>query len=651
MTDHPATPIDELPTAPGLAQEEHVRLVSGFADLFSAAVLATGLTALGGAAAATGPLAGLLVAGAAWFLAIPLVRERRFAACAIVLTLAITLGVLGAGFIWLNAFAVLVAAGAAWQTWRVHKIPLAAALTFAVPLTVLGGLAGLYRPFGIGTLERSSPAVVLLIGAVLFALAMRWDLSDRDRTTRRSDVGFWLHMAAAPLIAHGTFGALGVTLGTIGAEQLGLIAALFALFAVVAVLIDRRPILVSSLSYLLYAMITQVDRNHALGGAAAIALVLGGGILVLAVGWNSLRRAMLWAAPTALSGRLVPAMRHTAPVPEPPHSASETEPLRLVFGFNDIFVSIGLIALIAGSVLLSTWWFPLMPADSEQGVPPVGWHMLLVPLAAIWGAAEYFVRHRRMALPGIVLALFFALLSWAASAVFIEYAAMPLLSQAEHYREAGLPRSLSGAFFALIRNYSWAAAGIVLAANLLFGWRQRVPISIALGTAGLLIPVLCDAYIFNQQQSLGSVPLPLISPLRQLQLWGGLAFAAAAALDWSDRARVTLRSDMAFWLHLGAALAVLPIAFGNLADWPLPPLGSALLLYTGVLLGAIVLDRRVGLLIGLPFVLHAMTAAGQDGELATATVCAVLIVCGLVWQKLRAAILPSALRQSAPAGG
>ena len=42
---------------------------------------------------------------------------------------------------------------------------------------------------------------VLIAGLGVFTLAMWWDRSDRVRQTRRSDVAFWLHLLAAPMIA------------------------------------------------------------------------------------------------------------------------------------------------------------------------------------------------------------------------------------------------------------------------------------------------------------------------------------------------------------------------------------------------------------------------------------------------------------------
>ena len=55
---------------------------------------------------------------------------------------------------------------------------------------------------------------MLLLGVGVFLFAMWWDASDRARLTRRSDVAFWLHLLAAPMIAHPIFTLLGLNNGS-----------------------------------------------------------------------------------------------------------------------------------------------------------------------------------------------------------------------------------------------------------------------------------------------------------------------------------------------------------------------------------------------------------------------------------------------------
>ena len=68
-------------------------------------------------------------------------------------------------------------------------------------------------------------AIVFVLGLGVFAFAMWWDMSDRERRTRRSDVAFWLHLAAAPLIAHPIFHMLGVLDNNVDAARALLVIA------------------------------------------------------------------------------------------------------------------------------------------------------------------------------------------------------------------------------------------------------------------------------------------------------------------------------------------------------------------------------------------------------------------------------------------
>ena len=100
------------------------------------------------------------------------------------------------------------------------------------------------------SLERPDALVMSLVltaGIGVFALAMWWDRSDRVRQTRRSDVAFWLHLLAAPMIAHPIFHLLGVTEGNdIGSGAAVMVVGIYVLFgllgAVVSGLLTAFPI-------------------------------------------------------------------------------------------------------------------------------------------------------------------------------------------------------------------------------------------------------------------------------------------------------------------------------------------------------------------------------------------------------------------------
>src|SRR3546814_20643876 len=87
-------------------------------------------------------------------------------------------------------------------------------------------------------------SLVLVAGLGVFGLAMWWDRSDRVRQTRRSDVALWLHLLAAPMIAHPTFFLLGVTQGDdISSRAAPLVVGIYLLFVLIAMAIYRRALL------------------------------------------------------------------------------------------------------------------------------------------------------------------------------------------------------------------------------------------------------------------------------------------------------------------------------------------------------------------------------------------------------------------------
>ena len=98
-------------------------------------------------------------------------------------------------------------------------------------------------------------------GLAIFAVAMWFDARDTERKTRLSDCAFWLHLLAAPLIVHGVMVSL---LGTGGFDtpiREILIITFFVCFFLLALYVDRRALLVSSISYAIYA-ITKLTGDH-----------------------------------------------------------------------------------------------------------------------------------------------------------------------------------------------------------------------------------------------------------------------------------------------------------------------------------------------------------------------------------------------------
>ncbi len=327
--------IASVRAAPG-ADEESFRLITGFNDIFVsiAAVILLVAVAWIGQSIHTA-LAGVFVAASAWFLAEYFTRKRRMALPSIVLVLAFAGGVFATmvGFLVeygedifghnpgettiaiVGGAIAAVTAGATWFHWK----------RFMVPITVAAGTAALAATAvalvlavtGVPSSDGTLPMVLVLIaGLGVFALAMWWDRSDRVRQTRRSDVAFWLHLLAAPMIAHPIFHLLGVTQGdNIGSGAAVLVVGIYIVFGLIALAIDRRALLVSALAYVLFAMTQLFNTFGAVElNVALTAFVIGSALLLLSAFWQNARAAVVGLLPDNIADQL-PATVRVSPIP------------------------------------------------------------------------------------------------------------------------------------------------------------------------------------------------------------------------------------------------------------------------------------------------------------------------------------------------
>ena len=256
-----------------------------------------------------------LVAVTSWPLAEFFTRARRMALPSIILLLAFVGGVfagsaaLGVAMVgteqsepfagYFIAGAGIVAALAAALHWARFKIPITvAAGAAALCATLIGVIMSVLEPMDI---DHGQVALWLtfVAGLAIFAFAMVWDLQDPARTTRRSDVAFWLHLLAAPMIAHPIFSTLGVVGGSdIGIGKAIAVLAIYIVFGIVALIVDRRALLVSALIYVLFALAFLFDRFGAVELTVALtALVIGSALLTLSAFWAPIRRGVLGIVP------------------------------------------------------------------------------------------------------------------------------------------------------------------------------------------------------------------------------------------------------------------------------------------------------------------------------------------------------------------
>ncbi len=316
--------------------EEHFRLITGFNDIFVSIAAAILLFAVGWIGQSIGqslgmivdvdgpsPLAPLFVAATAWGLALFFTAKRRMALPSILLLLAFVGGVLAfSGFSLVFAFgpdnlenneraaaligsaAAAIAAAGAWLHWQRFRVPITVAAGAAAVAAIAIGL--LASAIGhVANIQDIVLGFVLLLGVGMFLFAMRWDSSDPARVTRRSDVAFWLHLLAAPMIVHPIFTLLGLNDGNATIGEGLVVVLLYIAMGVTALAIDRRALLVSALAYVLYALNELFRQFGAVElNLALTALVIGSALLLLSAFWHQARAMVVRPLPDSLKARL-----------------------------------------------------------------------------------------------------------------------------------------------------------------------------------------------------------------------------------------------------------------------------------------------------------------------------------------------------------
>ncbi|QIZ76715.1 hypothetical protein [Ferrimonas lipolytica] len=290
--------------------QEHFRLVTGFNDIFVVIACLLLLAGIGDLVDSwVAGIGGFVAAGASWLLALYFVLKKRMSLPAIVLLVVFVYGIFSGVETLATMFspsnrtipAGIAAALAAYFHWRTFKVPITIAAA-AVSL-VVGFATSLIAAFPEALLWLN--VICLVAGLGLFALALRWDFSDRQRTSGRSDVAFWLHLVASPLIVHPIFFATGALENDIGMAQSIAILLLYLVLALVSVIIDRRAMMVSALIYVISAFASLLaDNGFVTQGATITGAVVGLGLIALSVGWHRIRAMIVSQLPQPFQARL-----------------------------------------------------------------------------------------------------------------------------------------------------------------------------------------------------------------------------------------------------------------------------------------------------------------------------------------------------------
>jgi hypothetical protein len=232
-----------------------------------------------------------------------------------------------AGWLSLAGTGAFVGVAAAYF-WR-FKVPVLAAI-IALALTgfafiqtglllydgVIAGTVAVPMADQLPSVLRNALYMPLICGLIVFGIAVKLDLHDRERSTVWSDCAFWLHVVSAPMLVHPLFiMATGQSLGGASIAPgfdavIGLVV-LIAVFTYVALAIDRRSLLVPTLGYFgTLGVQNLVGNTAASAGIPPVALVLvsvGALVIMFGAGWQHIRHVVVSKTlPASVLKRLPP---------------------------------------------------------------------------------------------------------------------------------------------------------------------------------------------------------------------------------------------------------------------------------------------------------------------------------------------------------
>lgn len=228
-----------------------------------------------------------------------LVRLRRLALPGIVILIALLFfvaqlwGFSDSSRYLLNAVNVTLAAAAFYWRYKMPFSMLAIALgILCLCSSVLGFEEWLLAPYGL----------------TVFLVAMVFDARDTSRSGLASDCAFWLHLLAAPLMVHGMM--VGFRASEYSLANPVLMLVFFIVFFLVALWVDRRALLVSSLSYAIYALITLAKQQSLMIENISLFIFMGFGAFIVFFGtyWYKARYIIFSRVASWSINRFVPAI-------------------------------------------------------------------------------------------------------------------------------------------------------------------------------------------------------------------------------------------------------------------------------------------------------------------------------------------------------
>lgn len=294
-----------------IGDEDNMRFVRGFSDVFIAigiGLLALGLWGLAGLFG--GGTTYLLAAGAMALMAAYFGRKTRQHLPTLITALAFLLfthkglgGMVGESSPVTASMITIVAMLAYYYFIR---LPFCIALIAISMIVLVFTLAEQMVP---DVLAGNRSWFFVACGFITLGAAIFYDMKDTQRLTRFADNAFWLHLTAAPLIVHGlafraavaksdTLFDLVPVIEVTRGDAAGLLI-IVLLIGVLGLALNRRALLVSSLGYAGFAIVFLFSGAGVNFGMSLILalLLLGAAVVFLGAGWHSARNTLIKVLP------------------------------------------------------------------------------------------------------------------------------------------------------------------------------------------------------------------------------------------------------------------------------------------------------------------------------------------------------------------
>jgi hypothetical protein len=185
-------------------------------------------------------------------------------------------------------------------------------LRYKMPFSLLPLAAGLVAigiiQIGLDVIKH--PIIFTGFGLIVFIVAMWFDVRDTARLSHLSDNAFWLHLLASPLMVHGAMVSMLFSdqawIQAIGKEVI--IVTFFSAILLLALLLDRRAMLISTQLYIIYALtqILQGQLDSTQNILIYILMALGLFVIFFGTYWYKTRRLIFGFLSESVISRYIP---------------------------------------------------------------------------------------------------------------------------------------------------------------------------------------------------------------------------------------------------------------------------------------------------------------------------------------------------------